>query len=369
MAIELATLGKGAGKGAALAPAKRSKPLAARERMFFTERLALLLETGHSLHVALDTLASQSNSKALREVIVDLRESVTRGATFSAALRHHREAFSATYVNLVRAAEQGGFLPKVLDELVALERKADALRATVVGALSYPAFLLAFSTAVVAFVLAFVFPKFADMFAAIADELPLSTRVLMMVSDVLVYYWPWLLVGAGALGGAAWGWLRSPRGALAIDDLKLKIPLVKDLVVEIYLVQTLRVMSLSLAHGVTVVEALTACRDVVPNRRFRGFVDDVIGEVEQGRGLARGFEQCTFLPPLVQQMVRTGEESARLPLVLERVVGFYESELNRPLRAGAKLVEPLMLLVMGTVVGVIVASLILPIFKLSNAVN
>lgn len=343
--------------------------LTPRERMFFTERLALMLETGNSLHGSLEDMAQQSNSPGLSHVLRSLQQSITEGATFSASLRQHSSSFSVTYINLVRAAEQGGFLQDVLEQLAKLERNASEIRNSVASAFSYPAFLLAFSFGVVAFVLAAVFPKFAALFLSIYDQLPLSTKALMAISHILTTHWPWVLASTGVTCCVLWGWWRSSGAKAFVDRIKLRMPIVRELIIELYMVQSLRVMALSLGHGVSIIDALRATRDIVNNLEYRRGIDTVIDEVEQGRGLAAGFEKSAILPPLAQQMIRTGEETSRLALVLDRVATFYETELSRRLALFSKLVEPAMLLVMGSIVGLIVASLILPIFKLSKAVQ
>ena len=379
MAIEVAAsatpgaTARAAGAKPTAAPAGgvmlRRPRIAVRERMFFTERLALLLETGNPLHASLTLLAKQCENEALSKVASRLAEDIAGGMPFSRALAVHPDVFPSVYVNLVGAAEQGGFLPTVLAELTALEDKAATLRATVRSAFSYPMFLIVFSGGVVLFVLTFVFPKFADLFSSIRDQLPVSTLVLMTASDVLRQHWPVVL---GGTAGAAFGvhrWLSRESGRALVDRLKLRIPVLKEMFAQFYLVQSMRVLGLSLEHGVSVPDALRACRDVVDNAAFRAFVADVERDVQEGRGVAPAFERADFMPDLARQLVATGEESGNLPLVMKRLAAHYEQELRRRLQGMAKLIEPIMLLVMGGVVGIIVASLILPIFKLSRAVG
>ncbi len=339
------------------------------DRMFLTERLALLLDTGNALHASLEALRRQSASPALRGVVESLERDVSGGLSFSEALRRQPEAFPETYVALVAAAEKGGFLPEVLNRLLEMEEKSRELRGTLVGALTYPAFLVVFSVAVVVFVLVVVFPKFGELFEMIRDELPITTVFLLAASDLLRHYGP-VLLGAMVGGGLlAWRWARSAAGVEALDALAYRTPLVREFVSELALVQFLQVVSLSLANGVPLVDALRACRSAVGSPRFRRFVDALGQGVQEGRGIAVGFREATFLPPLVGQMIATGEETGSLARVMERVAGFYEREWRKRLQAATKLVEPVMLLVMGVAVGIIVSSLLLPIFKLSRAVH
>ena len=346
----------------------RQKP-GTRDRIFFTEQLSLLLETGTPLHTALAAISSQVDNAAMRAIIDGLTERVTDGKTFSYALAQYPEMFPVTYVNLVAAAEEGGFMDKVLQELMNMDEKRDELKRTVTAALSYPGFLVGFSVFVVIFVLVVVFPKFADMFSTIADRLPATTIMLMNASHFLIAHWLPLCVGLLATVVAFIWWLRTPAGRAALDDVKLRLVGIKDIFIQVYLIQSMRVLGLSLDNGVSVPDALASCREVVANRGFRRFLTTVEGKVNEGSGFAAAFQEVAFIPPMVRQMVSTGEETGNLPKVLGRIADYYERELARKLAAFSRMVEPIMLIVMGGVVGLIVSSLILPIFKLSQAVG
>ena len=272
-------------------------------------------------------------------------------------------------MNLIAAAEKGGFLPQVLQRLQEMDEKRRELSAALWAALSYPAFLMCFSFAVVVFMLAAVFPKFSVLFASIADELPPTTHLLMLMSDVLRKYWA--PIGVALLAGATlvWKWSKRPEGAVALDRLLRRVPLLRDIVIELQLVQFMSVMSLSLTNGVTVLDALRSCREIVTSLSFQRFVSRLEKHVNEGGALSPVFNETEFLPALVPQMIATGEQTGNLAMVMGRISEFYEREWKKRLTVFAKIVEPAMLLLMGTVVGVIVASLILPIFKLSRAIH
>jgi len=372
MAIELK---QGVTVSADAAPEKRRavpfrrEGISGRDRMFFTERLSLLLETGSALHPSLVSLAGQTDNPLLRALIEDMAEDVMTGKQFSHALARHPEMFSSTYVSLVAASEHGGFLHQVLKELQTMDEKRERLRTSIQSALYYPLFLVFFSFAVVVFVLVVVFPKFGELFGSIREHLPLTTVILMTVSDGLRRYW--MIILAVMTGIAVWArhWFLSASGGEQMDRLKLRLPFLREIFAQLYLVQTFRVLSLSLRRGVGVVEALRASRDVVTNRYFHRFMDEVESQVAGGQGMASAFEEADFIPELARQMVRTGEESGNLDVVFERVADFYGRELERRVLSVTKIIEPVLLLVMGLVVGLIVASLILPIFKLTRAVH
>lgn len=364
MALE-ATVIKPASPHARVAAHKTSKRIRAKERMFLVERLALLLETGTPLLDSLTLLRQQNRNADLEAILGSLEREVKTGVSFSDALRIQREAFPESYATLVGAAERGGFLPEVLERLHRLEEHREELRSTLVAALSYPAFLMVFSTAVVIFVLVVVFPKFEALFTSIADQLPVTTRWFLGISHLLRDWWWVVIAGAAGAGFLLFRWYQK-SGRDTLDRWAYGVPILRNFAAELHLIQFLRVVSLSLANGVSLMEALGAARVTLGSPRFRRFVADVEQGVSEGRGLAQSFRSFTALPPLAGQMIATGEETGNLARVMERVADFYERQWRKRLQTATKLAEPLMLLVIGGVIGLIVGSLLLPIFKLSR---
>ncbi|MDH3350629.1 MAG: type II secretion system F family protein [Gammaproteobacteria bacterium] len=347
----------------------QSQAVSTTDRMFFTEQLALLLETGESLYGALITIVKQTENPKMRDIVERVAQDVSEGLSFGKALAKHEDVFSSTYVNLIGASEQGGFMHEVLQQLLEMDHKREELRSTLVSAATYPAFLITFSIAVVVFVLVVIFPKFGSMFESIHDQLPMSTKALMAISDLLRNNWMFIVMGLVVFVLALQQWLVSAAGRERIDHLKLHMPGVRDLFTQIYLVQSLQVLSLSLNNGVSVMESLDACRNVVKNSVFRRLIANVEEKVESGAGVAAGFVDATFVPDLAKHMISTGEQTGNLGKVMGRIAEYYETQLTKRLAALSKLAEPIMLLVMGVIVGVLVSSLILPIFKLSRAVS
>jgi type II secretory pathway component PulF len=345
-----------------------SRPLGVRDRVLFTERLALLLETGVPLHTALQSLQEQGEQPAQRAMIAAMCDDILAGERFSNALAKHA-LFPSSYVNLVAASEAGGFLPAVLEQLVDMDEKEERLRRTLVSALSYPVILMVFSAAVVLFILIWVFPKFAVMFESIRDKLPWTTRFLMGVSKLLTEHGA--IVAAGVAGLCALGWVlaRRPEVRLALDRATLRLPVIRDVFAKIYLTRLLRVMGISLERGVTILATLEACRAVVANHDVQQFILSLESDVTEGKGISSGFQRSPFIPPAVRQMVATGEATGTLGRVMGRIADAYDRDLTKQLTQLSKLAEPVMLMVMGTLVGTIVSSLILPIFKLSSATH
>ncbi|WP_198117458.1 type II secretion system F family protein [Massilia rhizosphaerae] len=339
------------------------------ERMLLTERLALLLDTGVSLHRALCVLRDQAERPQLRAILDELAHDIVAGQRFSEALLKHPALFPPTYTNLVGASEQGGFLSQVLQQLVEMDEQQQRLRNTMIGALAYPGFLAVFSTLVVIFILTAVFPRFSVMFKGIYDQLPLTTKILMAVSDLLIHHWALLAGGVALAAAGAAATLMRPATRHRLDRLKLRLPFVRHIFVKIYLTRLLRVMGVSLERGVTILATLGACRNVIPNAEFRQFLGEVEVGVTEGNGIAAVFRASPLIPASVKQMIDTGEETGEVGPVMRRVADFYERDLTRQLNQLAKMAEPAMLMIMGVLVGTIVTSIILPIFKMSRAVH
>jgi len=252
------------------------KKITANDRMFFIEQLALMLETGSDLHTSLNILQQQSKNPELIRVITAIKDNISEGRTFSSSLANHPEVFSSTYVSLIAASESGGYLQRILEHLLEMEKQRDELNTTLVSAMSYPAFLMFFSVAMVVFILAVVFPKFADMFSSIQDQLPASTLFLMAASHTIIEYWWALIIGITVLIIGFMSFLKSKTGSRTIAKLKITTPGIKHIFIQIYLIQTMRVLGLSLKHGVNLLEALEIAKDVAKNHIFHDFIDKLI---------------------------------------------------------------------------------------------
>jgi len=359
---------KPAAKRAAFAFGRDAR-IGSADRMLFTERLVLLLETGVALHDALRALHEQTDKPRLKAIIGQVADDIVGGQRFSEALARHPDLFPFTYINLIGASEAGGFLPEVLEQLVDMDEKQEKLRSTIVSALSYPGFLIVFSILVVVFILMVVFPKFSVMFTSIYDELPFTTKFFIGASKLLTEHGTVFFAGVLGLAGAALLGLRRPDVRAWLDRAKLRLPFVKDIFIKIYLVRLMRVMGISLERGVTILDTLGACRNVIPNLEFQRFLGELETQVTEGRGIAAGFRDSPLIPVSVKQMIDTGEATGSLGRVMGRVADFYERDLTRQLNALAKMAEPVMLMVMGVLVGTIVTSIILPIFKMSRAIH
>lgn len=344
-------------------------PVPLRDRMAFNEQLALLLETGVPLYTALGELENQTDNPVVRKIIQNVRDEVVEGATLSVAMSKHPRMFDTTYVNLVASGEAGGFLPSVLQQLMELDEKSQRLRSIIVSAFSYPLILMSVSVLVVGFVLLWVFPRFAELFSSLGDKLPPLTVLLMSLSKGIRDYWAFILAILAMFGGFAWHSLRQQAVREKLDTWMLGLPLIGPILSQVYLVPTLRVISLSLKNGVPLIKALGAAREVTGSPAFRALMDKISNSVHEGQGLSKAFSETSFLPPLAREMTATGEATGNLAMVMGKLCDYYQRQLEQRLEMLAKMAEPIMLLVMGVIVGGIVSALILPIFKLATAAH
>ncbi len=374
MSIEFGNHG-GSGNGGTAPPPEKTalfpwrQRIQVADRIAFTEQLALLLETGVPLHTALQELQAQSRRPPVKAAIGALHGDILDGKPLSVALAHRPEMFPATYTHLVAAAEEGGFLPDVLEQLKELDEKAQNLRSALVAALTYPIVLLALSLVVVVFILLWVFPRFAELFASIHDRLPFTTLILMALSDFLRQYWPVVIVGIGLLTLAARRVVASVDGRAALERLVMATPAIGTLVMQIHMVRVFRILALSLSRGVPLLKALAAAHEIASTVALRDATARMQLSVEEGRGLSAALVETDFIPPLAREMLVTGERTGHLAKVLDRLAGHYQNKLEQRLATLAKVIEPVMLLFMGGLVAMIVSALILPIFKLSAAVH
>ncbi|MDP2752169.1 MAG: type II secretion system F family protein [Rhodocyclaceae bacterium] len=348
---------------------RSAQPIPLRDRMAFDEQLALLLETGVPLHTALGELENQTDNAEVRGILSAIRDEIIEGVSMASAMSHHPRMFNTTYTNIIASGEAGGFLPSALQQLMELDEKTQRLRGVVSSALTYPMVLLVTSVLVVGFVLLWVFPKFTELFASMGDNLPFLTALLMRISAGIRDYWLALLAALGIVGGVIWHSLRQPEVRERLDRLLLNLPLIGPVLIQVHLVPTLRVLSLSLANAVPVLKALTATREVTTSAAFRAMIDRAIQNIEEGQSLSKVFAESRFMPSLAREMIITGEATGNLALVMGRLCDYYQKQLEQRLQMLAKLSEPLMLLIMSLVIGGIVSALILPIFKLATTAH
>jgi type II secretory pathway component PulF len=324
-----------------------------REIIFFTNQLALMLEIGTPLNESLAVIQGQVKNPPFRLIVATLLEEVEGGKSLSEALQRHPRTFSPEYISLVSAGESSGQVHQMLNRVMQLQERREAFATALKGSLTYPAVLCLVSVVVVIFMLVFVFPRFETLFSGIEDILPPTTKFLMAVSHYLKEFWYVPL----AITGLAWAGLvqllKTEQGKLAVDKIKTTLPLLAGLYVKIYLSQFMRTLGFLLGSSVPLLDAF----------------DRIVSNVETGNGVSPAFAETSFVPETVSQMVKVGEESQSVDRVLLRLSDYYEGEIGSDIKKVTTIIEPALLILMGIVVGVIVISLILPIFKLSRVVK
>ncbi|HKZ04035.1 MAG TPA: type II secretion system F family protein [Methylomirabilota bacterium] len=348
----------------ALLPTRRVR---GRDLVAFTQELATLVEAGLPLDRALAILGELTPSPRLRAITSRLLEAVRGGASLGDALAEHQpRPFSRLYVNMVRAGEKGGVLDTTLKRLAEYLEEAQALRETLTSALIYPALLATVGAGAVVFLMTFVIPRFADIFRDLGGAIPLPTQVLLDVSEVFQRYW-WAM-GLGALGlalGARMA-LTVPRVRFAVDGVVLRLPLVGEVVRKGETARFARILGTLLRSGVPLIGALTVVKEMLSSRPLVRAADGLADGVRRGAGLCQPMAAARVFPPLAVHMVRVGEETGRLEEMLLKVGAVLEADTRRRLARVVALAEPVIILVLGLLVGFIVLAMLMAIFSISE---
>lgn len=340
-----------------------------KELLLFYTQMTILIESGTSVPLGLEALEKQTPKSLLKQVIGDLRRLVHEGQMLSQAMAKYPRVFSPIHVGMIRAGESGGFLAKVFQRLVLLQEQQQELRTMVRSALAYPGVLLGVALLVVIFMLTVILPRFISIYESSGVVLPLMTRMLLLMYTALSGYWFIVLPGLGGLGWLTWQFLVSPRGSLLTDGLKIDLPLIGSLCRQIYLERLLRTMGILLESGVPIYDAITLARDTIGNHRYRALMVTVLDQVNQGQGLSASLSHSDLIPPMVRQMVQTGEDAGIIGAVISRVADFYAERIRDQVRVLTRLLEPAMTLAMGGIIGFVALALLLPILQLARTLH
>ena len=345
------------------------KKISRNEVIYFTNQLAVMVDAGVPLAVALDGLASQSENPTLKTMLTTIQQSVEAGEQLSSALGRFPRQFDRTYVNLVKASEAGGTLGEMLERIAVQSRAELETRQKVRGAMIYPAVMLAMCISVSVFLLTYVFPKLTPMFASRSLELPGPTLVLMSLSNALTHYWYWFVAGTVVLGGLIiWGrnkrWARS-----ALDWIWLRLPILGPLLRKVVISRSLRTLATTINSGVPVLESIQLTAGVVKNVHYEKSWNDICEQVTAGRQIHEALEGNSLFPATLQQMVASGEATGKLGHVLNRVSDHFDHEVDNAIKSATSLIEPIMVFIMGGIIGTIALAMLLPIFKLSTHVG
>lgn len=335
----------------------------------FTTQLAVMIRAGISLRAALEGIADQTTHPQFKKVVEQLKGDVESGKQFSDALAAHPKLFGPLYINMVRASEMSGSFSEMLDRIAGYISQEIETRKMVIGASIYPAIIGTLAVVVTIFLLTFVLPKFYTIFEGKEDVLPWATNFLMNLSQMLTQQWPILLGGLAVLGGVFYGFTKTELGSFWVDKMKLSIPVLKGMFRSLYISRSLQTMGQLINAGVPMLDTLTITGDVAGNKLYTGLWRKVYASVKQGKKIAAPLQGDDLLPRSVTQMIGAGEESGKLGEVLDEISSYYAKLLKDQIKTVTGMIEPIMIIVMGSIVGFIAMAIILPIFKMSSIVS
>lgn len=336
------------------------------EIIYTASQLAIMVDTGINLATALDAIAQQEENPTLKKVLIDLKERVESGDDFSSALSKHPRHFDKTFVSMVKAAEETGTLGEMLDRIAGYMRGELETRGKVRAAMAYPAVMLGVAISVTIFLLTFVMPKFTPLFERKGTKLPKPTQLMMTTSHLLIdYWWAWLLGIAGLV--AAYILLkRTPSGRQWLDHVKINLPILGPMFRKVTLSRSIRTLGTMIQAGVSMLDAIQLTAEVAGNYLYERAWLHVLDQITQGNQIHEALRGNSLFPSTLIQMIGSGEETGKLDYVLNKVSVYYDKEVEMSLKATTSLIEPLMIVVMGVIVGTIGLSLLLPIFSLSR---
>ena len=340
-----------------------------RDVLNFTSQLAVMIKAGINIRSAIEGIAEQIENPKFRRIVTQIKLDVESGKPFSEAIARHKKVFSPLYINMVRASELSGSFGHMLERIAEYQGQQLETRNMVRGAMVYPAIIAVMAVGTTIFLLTFVLPRFTVIFQGKEAMLPLPTKILLSISDFLVTFW-YLCVAALATG--IWGFLyfiRTESGRAWWDSTKLRIPLFRRMFRAMYITRGLHTMGELVNAGVPMLDTISITADVSGNTLYRNMWRAVYHSVKQGKKICQPLARMRLLPRNVVQMIGAGEESGKLGEVLRDVSEFYAKELRNTIKAVTAMIEPLMIVAMGFIVGFIAMSIILPIFKLSSLVR
>jgi type IV pilus assembly protein PilC len=356
----------GASEGARQA-FKKVKP---KSLQIFARQLATMIEAGVSVVAALVTLEEQTDDKYLQEVIADVRSDVESGVILSKAMARHPKVFNRLFVSMVQAGESSGTLDTVLDRVAMQIEKETQIKRRVKGAMVYPSVVLTFATLVLIFMLLFIVPVFVNVFNQLNGQLPTPTKIVMGASNALRHYWFIIFPAIGAIVFALRRYKKTEQGRQKWDTFKLKVPMkIGDVVQKIALARFSRTLSTLVAAGVDIITALEITGGTAGNWVLEKSLVTIRERVHEGVPISEPLADDPIFPPMVSQMVKIGEETGELDKMLGKVADFYEDEVDASIQSLTSIIEPILMIGVGVMVGTIVISMYLPMFKLLTLIK
>ncbi len=335
----------------------------------FTRQFAVMIEAGLPLVQCLDILASQTPNKIFAKIIADVRDSVSSGSTLANAMAKHKKVFDELYVNMVEAGELGGALETILKRLADYREKADAIKRKVKGALTYPAIVSTMMLIIAWVMLTFIVPIFAGMFESLGAELPKPTQIVINISNWLKSNVPLII---GSIIGVIVLYkllMKYPKTRYIIDYIKLRLPVFGPLIRKSSIARFARTLATLQQSGVNIIDALNITSKTAGNAVLEKAIKDAIIAISQGETITKPLEESKVFPPMVIQMINVGEKTGNIDEMLSRVADFYDEEVDAAVEALTALIEPLMTVVMGVVVGGLLVAMYLPMFDIIGKIK
>jgi len=360
---------KSRGSKSVAAVSTPGKKVKLKNMVIFSRQFATMIDAGVAIVRCLDILETQSKDPALKPVIAHCKKDVKGGMSLTDAFSKHPNVFSRLYVNMVKAAETGGILDKILDRLATFLETEQEIRGKIKAAMIYPVLVLVFAFCMVIALFMFVLPKFKELFDSMNVEMPVATRALFGISAVMQGYW---YVGViGVVGGViAYRWYsKTDQGAWQIDTLKLKFPVIGELVQKMAISRFSRTFATLIHSGVPMMRSLEIVGETSGNKVIAHAIDSARNAIREGQKISLPLAQSALFPGMVTHMIDVGEETGRLSEMLSKVSDFYDQEVENAVKALTSMIEPCLIVVMGGIVGFIAVSIMAPIFKLISSVN
>jgi len=328
-----------------------------------------MIDAGIPILRCLDILGTQMKDPAMREAVVAVTQDVKSGMTLNEAMMKHPHVFNKLYVNMIRAAEIGGILDKILDRLAGFLEYEAEIKGKIKGAMMYPILVLIFSQLMLFVLFSFVLPKFKEIFNGMDVEMPPVTAALFKIGDFMQGHWWMILL---FLGGVIFGiksWGKTPKGRYQLDYLKLKIPIVGELSLKMSIARFSRTFGTLINSGVPMLRSLEIVGETLGNAVLTNAIEQTRTSIREGQKLSQPFFQSGLFPNMVTTMIDIGEESGRLSEMLVKIGDFYDQEVEATVKGLTSMIEPLLIIFLGVVVGFIAISIMTPIFKLVNSVK
>jgi type IV pilus assembly protein PilC len=340
-----------------------------KEIVIFTRQFATMIDAGLPLVQCLEILASQQENKVFKKALTEIRQSVEGGLTFAAALKQHPKIFTSLYANMVEAGEAGGILDTILNRLAIYMEKAMALKKKVKSAMIYPSTIVTVAMVVVIFLLVFVIPTFKAMFEGFGAALPLPTVIILDLSRLMITYWYLLLGIPVGLVVALRMWYKTAAGKLAVDTFMLKTPVFGLLIRKVAVAKFTRTLGTLISSGVAILDGLDITARTAGNKVVERAVLQTRASIAEGKTIAEPLKASGVFPPMVVQMIAVGEQTGALDAMLSKIADFYDEEVDTAVANLTALLEPMLMVFLGVIIGGVVIAMYLPIFKLVTVVG